>query len=128
MAFLAAACESSRRTKATSEALTRKSTPALPSLFNRVTVNSACGYAYFGICFFRSRLTRFTVSFTSLARSGAVRIRSSPKLVTNDVLTCAPFSYSIAQSVTSMCAPLRDVLLKIVRFGAKRKKGISRSW
>ena len=124
MAFLTAFCESSARVNATSEALTRKSTPALPTLLSRVTVNNSGGYAYFGRCFLLSRLTRFTVSLTSFVRSGAVRIRSSPKLVTKLVLTMAPLAYSIAQSVTSMCAPLRDVLLKIVRFGANRKNGM----
>ena len=124
MAFLTALCESSARVNATSEALTRKSTPTLPTLLSRVTVNNSGGYAYFGRCFLLLCLTCFTVSLTSFVRSGAVRIRSSPKLVTKLVLTIAPLAYSIAQSVTSICAPLRDVLLKIVRFGANRKNGI----
>ena len=124
MAFLTALCESSARVNATSEALTRKSTPALPTLLSRVTVNNSGGYAYFGRCFLLLCLTCSTVSLTSFVRSGAVRIRSSPKLVTKLVLTIAPLAYSIAQSVTSICAPLRDVLLKIVRFGANRKNGI----
>ena len=124
MVFLTALCESSARVNATSEALTRKSTPALPTLLSRVTVNNSGGYAYFGRCFLLLCLTCFTVSLTSFVRSGAVRIRSSPKLVTKLVLTIAPLAYSIAQSVTSICAPLRDVLLKIVRFGANRKNGI----
>ena len=127
MAFPTALCESSALVNATSEALTRKSKPALPTLFNRVTFNSSGGYAYFGMCFLLSRPTRFTASLTIFVRSGAVRIRSSPKLVTKLVLTIAPLAYSIAQSVTSMCAPLRAALLKIVRFGANRKNGISRS-
>ena len=123
MAFFTAFCESRALVNATSEALTRNSTclPIFPSL---LTVSSSRGYAYFGGCLRCSFLTRFTVSSIALAKSGAVRIRSSPKLVTNDVLTCAPFAYSMVESVTIMCAPLRDVLEKIVRYGANRKNGI----
>ena len=123
MAFFTAFCESSARVNATSEALTRKSIclPIFPSL---LTVSSSRGYAYFGGCLRCFFLTRFTVSSIALARSGAVRIRSSPKLVTKLVLTCAPFAYSMVEFVTIMRAPLRDVLEKIVRYGANKKKGI----
>ena len=123
MAFFTAFCEASLGVNATSEALTRNST-CLPIFMSLLTVSSSRGYEYFGGCLRCSFLTRFTVSSIALARSGAVRIRSSPKLVTKLVLTCAPFAYSMAESVTIMCAPLRDVLEKIVRHGANRKNGI----
>ena len=126
MAFFAARCESRERVNDTSEAFTRKSTSLL-ILPSRLTVSSFGGYAYFGGRLCCSLWMRLTVSSIAFARSGAVRIRSAPKLVTKLVLTCAPFAYSMVEFVTIMCAPFLLVEEKSVRYGAKRKKGICRS-
>ena len=71
-----------------------------------------------------------TAAFTTRVSPGALcsTVSGSPMLVTNDVRTSAPFSYTMTQSVTRwfmrmhVFAPLRHV-----RLGANRKNGVPRS-
>ena len=85
-------CESRRVARAVSERRTRKSIPRWEYLATLAAMSSSGGYAYFGLCFVFARRTTALASVAALWRSGALLMKLSPRLVTNDVLTFARFS------------------------------------